>query len=57
MKKVVICDSGLGGLNIASGLFAAETGEECRVIYFNAYPAKGGGFNTLPSPRAQEERT
>ena len=55
MKKVVICDSGLGGLNIASELFAAETDDECRVIYFNAYPAKGGGFNTLPSPRAQEE--
>ena len=55
MKHVVICDSGLGGLNVASGLFDAREGEVCDVIYFNAYPARGGGFNTLPTDRAREE--
>ena len=55
MKRVVICDSGLGGLNVASGFFSVREGEICDVIYFNAYPAKGGGFNTLPSDRARED--
>ncbi len=57
MKKVIVCDSGLGGLNIASHFFAesAVAGERCELIYFNAYPSPQCGFNKLPSERAQEE--
>ena len=57
MKKIIVCDSGLGGLNIASGFFAAENAgkPECELIYFNAYPSPDCGFNKLPSERAQEE--
>ena len=59
MKRVIVCDSGLGGLNVAAGFFAASpggvAGEKCEVIYFNAYPEKGSGFNTLPDERSQEE--
>ena len=57
MKTVIVCDSGLGGLNIASGFFnEANRGfEACRLIYFNAYPAKDAGFNKLPTERSQEE--
>ena len=57
MKKIVVCDSGLGGLNIASHFFAGsdEKKERCEVIYFNAYPSPECGFNKLPSERAQEE--
>jgi glutamate racemase len=57
MKKIIVCDSGLGGLNIASRFFAEENKalEACELIYFNAYPAPDCGFNKLPSCRAQEE--
>ena len=49
MKRIVVCDSGLGGLNIAGGFFAAPpSAEPCELIYFNAYPEAGRGFNTLP---------
>lgn len=57
MKKVIVCDSGLGGLNIASHFFvsATENPERCELIYFNAYPSPECGFNKLPSEREQEE--
>lgn len=57
MKTVIVCDSGLGGLNIASGFFNDENRhfEPCNLIYFNAYPAKDAGFNKLPDERSQEE--
>ena len=57
MKRVIVCDSGLGGLNIASRFFSGErsSGEVCEVLYFNAYPSATCGFNKLPSLRAQEE--
>ena len=57
MKRVIVCDSGLGGLNIASRFFAetSNDGEACELFYFNAYPAATCGFNKLPSLRAQEE--
>lgn len=58
MKRVIVCDSGLGGLNVAGRFFTAPgkaTGEKCEIIYFNAYPARGSGFNSLPDPGSQEE--
>lgn len=58
MKKIVVCDSGLGGLNIAAGFFAnanISSEEPCELIYFNAYPDKDCGFNKLASEREQEE--
>ncbi|MBE6356601.1 MAG: hypothetical protein E7058_05765 [Lentisphaerae bacterium] len=57
MKTVIVCDSGLGGLNIAAGFFQRELQifEPCRLVFFNAYPAKDMGFNQLPDERSQEE--
>ena len=57
MKKVIVCDSGLGGLNIAARFFSEteNAGERCELIYFNAYPSPQCGFNKLASERAQEE--
>ena len=58
MKRIVVCDSGLGGLNIAARFFAEnlrEVAPECEIVYFNAYPEAGRGFNTFPSERRQEE--
>lgn len=48
VKKLILCDSGLGGLNVAENIFNAPAGgEEAEILYFNAYPAPGHGFNTL----------
>lgn len=57
MKKVIVCDSGLGGLNIASHFFHPGKAEKecCELIYFNAYPSQTCGFNKLTSAREQEE--
>ena len=57
MKRIIVCDSGLGGLNIASRFFCGENEgmEPCELIYFNAYPSAVCGFNKLPSLQAQEE--
>lgn len=57
MKRIVICDSGLGGLNIAARYLneKAECAVPCGIVYFNAYPSQETGFNKLPSLRAQEE--
>ena len=35
MKRIIVCDSGLGGLNIASRFFAEENKslEACELIY------------------------
>ena len=56
MKKVIVCDSGLGGLNIASRFFSGANAdqERCELIYFNAYPSKERGFNKMASEREQE---
>ena len=56
MKRVIVCDSGLGGLNIAGHFFSPRGGgaEPCELIYINAYPEAGRGFNTLPDDRSQE---
>jgi len=58
LKRIVVCDSGLGGLNVAARFFSAQLAPdapECDIIYFNAYPAPDRGFNTLGSDRAREE--
>lgn len=57
MKRIVVCDSGLGGLNIAGSFFAPErsAAQSCELIYFNAYPEAGRGFNALPDDAAREE--
>lgn len=56
MKRIVVCDSGLGGLNIAERfLSGAAASEKCELVYFNAYPAPGRGFNDLASDEAREE--
>jgi len=54
VKRIMICDSGLGGLNIASHFFRDPGAEPCELLYFNAYPAPGHGFNRLPDDRARE---
>lgn len=58
MKRIVVCDSGLGGLNIAARFFSGRMAPDapaCELVYFNAYPAKGRGFNTLGSDYEREE--
>ena len=57
MKRIIVCDSGLGGLNIASRFFGEknEGMERCDLIYFNAYPSAACGFNKLPSLKDQED--
>ena len=48
VKKLILCDSGLGGLNVAENIFNAPTGgEKAEILYFNAYPAPRRGFNTM----------
>lgn len=58
MKRVIVCDSGLGGLNIAANFFGKQNKndtEKCELIYFNAYPSPACGFNKLASEHEQEE--
>lgn len=57
MKRIIVCDSGLGGLNIARRMCANKNsgGKECELIFFNAYPAAGMGFNKITSPEKQEK--
>ena len=56
MKRIIVCDSGLGGLNIAARFFTEKpAAEPCELLYFNVYPAIGKGFNDLPSGSARED--
>ena len=56
MIPLVVCDSGLGGLDVAAHFFAPDAGEKkWDVIYVNAYPSREWGYNDLPTPKAQEE--
>lgn len=57
MKTIVVCDSGLGGLDVAAHFFngQAEGAPEWKVVYVNAYPDAAWGYNDLPMERAQEE--
>lgn len=56
MKRILICDSGIGGLNIAARFFRpGATGEDAEILYFNAYPTVNKGFNAIENPRDQED--
>ena len=56
MTPLVVCDSGLGGLDVAAHFFAPNAGEkQWDVIYVNAYPSREWGYNDLPTAKAQEE--
>ena len=55
-KTVVITDSGLGGLLICAGLesrLRGATGGPVRLVYVNAWPDAGHGYNDLPDIRAR----
>lgn len=58
-KRIIICDSGLGGLNVAESFFCQKQefsgGEGYEIIYFNAFPDVALGYNDLPDDRAKEE--
>ncbi|MFA6931896.1 MAG: aspartate/glutamate racemase family protein [Lentisphaeria bacterium] len=50
MKTLLVCDSGLGGLDIAAKFFQHSAAEkEWELIYFNAFPDRDIGYNDLPS--------
>ena len=50
---IVITDSGLGGISILAGIEAklkeTRSFEEVNLIFFNALPEKGTGYNSMPS--------
>jgi glutamate racemase len=50
---IVITDSGLGGISILAGiekkLKETRSFEEINLIFFNALPEKGTGYNSMPS--------
>jgi len=56
VKRIIVCDSGLGGLNVAARFFrgAPQNASSCEVIFFNAYPSSTAGFNKM-TPERQEE--
>jgi len=60
-KKItlVITDSGLGGLSVCAGieekLKESRTFEEVNLIFFNALPEKGAGYNSMPSTESKAE--
>jgi len=55
--RIVVTDSGLGGLSICAGLEGrlrdAAAGRAVRLIYVNAWPDAGGGYNDVPDPAAR----
>ena len=56
MIPLVVCDSGLGGLDVAAHFFSPNAGEKkWDIIYVNAYPSREWGYNDLPTLRAQED--
>lgn len=55
-KTVLITDSGLGGLLICAGLESRLRGlavGQVRLVYVNAWPDAGHGYNDLPDIRAR----
>jgi glutamate racemase len=50
---IVITDSGLGGISVLAGiekkLRETRSFEEVNLIFFNALPEKGTGYNSMPS--------
>ena len=53
IKKVIVCDSGLGGVSIAANIFLQNATNRCEandkyeIIYFNAFPDLQFGYNDL----------
>lgn len=55
MKTLIVCDSGLGGLDIAAQFFAKSEPAEWDLIYFNAFPDAKIGYNDLADDRMKED--
>ena len=53
-KKIIVCDSGLGGVSVAANLILQNVSQNCEpkdnyeIIYFNAFPDLQFGYNDLP---------
>ena len=54
-KKIIVCDSGLGGVSVAANLILQNVSQNCEpkdnyeIIYFNAFPDLQFGYNDLPT--------
>jgi len=55
MKNLILCDSGLGGLDIAAPFFRKSGPPEWNLIYFNAFPDLKFGYNDLADSAMQED--
>ena len=55
MKTLILCDSGLGGLDIAAPFFRKNEPVKWDLIYINAFPDRNFGYNDLRSSRMQED--
>ncbi len=54
MKKLILCDSGLGGLDIAAPFVRKKGKAEWEMIYINAWPDPKFGYNDLADDAMQE---
>ena len=54
MKTLILCDSGLGGLDIAAPFFRKKEKAEWEMIYINAWPDPKFGYNDLADSAMQE---
>ena len=54
MKTLIVCDSGLGGLDIAASFFGKKENAEWDMIYINAWPDPKFGYNDLADSAMQE---
>ena len=55
MKKLILCDSGLGGLDIAAPFFRKKGKAEWEMIYINGWPDPKFGYNDLADSAMQED--
>jgi len=58
MKTILLCDSGLGGLDIAARLLGQIRGRgdgAFRLIYFNAWPHPQRGYNQLKNDQERSQ--
>jgi len=57
--KIIITDSGLGGMSVCAGieekLREVKSFREVELIFFNALPEKGSGYNSMPSIERKAE--
>ena len=54
MKKLILCDSGLGGLDSAAPIFRKKEKAEWDMIYINGWPDPKFGYNDLADSAMQE---